>query len=487
MDIDLIGAIVFELDSEGRVTELNQAAKSFFGASIGMSFFETFVPHPDRREAHSAFQRALRGKLGARDLVEMAVEDARHETHLLLWRLNVREERVVYAGMDLPDVLDRAHARSLKELANVKHALDASTIVAITDVEGTITFVNDKFCEISKYSREELLGQNHRIVSSGHHPKEFFKEMWATIGHGKIWQGDIKNRAKDGSYYWVSTTIVPFLDDRGRPQQYVALRHEITERKNAEAALVEANRRIREEQLKLIQAEKLSSIGLLAAGIAHEVNNPLTGVLGCVKALREKKDMSEERREEYSRTALEGLERIQQTMRGLLDFARERPTSATSMDVADVVTSALRLIAPALRKKDLKIERAIEPVDLKAHADRGQVLQALVNVLLNAVYASPESASIRISAGEKEGRVRIGVKDVGPGIPPEVIGKVCDPFFSTKPEGEGTGLGLSVTLGLLKANAGDLEIESEVGSGARVTLVLPHARLGADHARSPVD
>src|SRR6185503_7698055 len=149
-----------------------------------------------------------------------------------------------------------------------------------TDVQGTITLVNDKFCEISKYTREELLGQNHRILNSGHHPKEFFKEMWATIGRGKIWQGDIKNRAKDGTYYWVSTTIVPFLDDRGKPQQYVALRHEITERKEAEAALVEANRRIREEQLKLVQAEKLSSIGLLAAGIAHEVNNPLSGVLG---------------------------------------------------------------------------------------------------------------------------------------------------------------------------------------------------------------
>src|SRR5262249_46804575 len=155
---------------------------------------------------------------------------------------------------------------------------------------------------------------NHRIINSGHHPKEFFKEMWATIGRGKIWQADIKNRAKDGSYYWVSTTIVPFLDEHGKPQQYVALRHEITERKRAEAALV--------------QAEKLSSIGMLVAGIAHEVNNPLSGVLGCIKALHDKKTMSEDRREEYFRTALEGLERIQQTMRGLLDFARQRQPRA---------------------------------------------------------------------------------------------------------------------------------------------------------------
>ncbi|MFC5712033.1 PAS domain-containing protein [Thalassorhabdus alkalitolerans] len=185
----------------------------------------------------------------------------------------------------------KALQHTLKELTDLKFALDESTIVAITDHKGKIIYVNDKFCEISKYKREEVLGKDHRIINSGYHSKEFMKGLWQTILSGNVWKGEIKNKAKDHTYYWVNTTIVPFLDENNKPYQFLAIRNEVTKLKKTEEELKQMMKKvigIQEEERKRFSRELHDGIGQSLYSLLIQMDQLISeGEQERVTALRE--------------------------------------------------------------------------------------------------------------------------------------------------------------------------------------------------------
>lgn len=366
--------------------------------------------------------------------------------------------------------------RSLKELADIKFALDQSTIVAITDQRGIINYVNDQFCRISKYSRAELLGQDHRIINSAYHPKEFIRDLWTTIAAGQVWKGELRNRARDGSIYWVDTTIVPFLNSEGKPYQYVAVRHDITQRKLAEAQVLL-------QAAELQRAAQLSFVGELAAGLAHEIKNPLAGIQGAVDILIRRRDKNDPERE-----ALEGMrhevQRIDNTVRALLDRSRPRLVSVRASSLTDIVGRAVNLARAQLTSpttETQKVSMEFEPPDdpITIRIDPAQIEDAVLNLIINAIEAVNGDGEVKIRVARSENNrtedledeAIVEVSDNGRGIGTEDLARIFNPFFTTRPHG--TGLGLPAVRRIARAHGGVVEVRSSPGKGSTFSIHLP--------------
>jgi len=367
--------------------------------------------------------------------------------------------------------------RSLKELADIKFALDQSTIVAITDQRGIINYVNDQFCRISKYSRQELLGQDHRIINSGYHPKEFIRDLWTTIAAGQVWKGELRNLGKDGSIYWVDTTIVPFLNSEGKPYQYVAIRHDITQRKRAEEQVLQ-------QAAELQRAAQLSFVGELAAGLAHEIKNPLAGIQGGVDILIRRRDKNDPERE-----ALEGMrhevQRIDSTVSALLNRARPRLVSVRTSSLTDIVVRAVNLARgqvanPASDGRLISIDFTPPTDPLTVSVDPAQIEDAVLNLIINAIESTDSNGQVKIRVARSESNraeddgvvdAVIDVSDNGRGISEEDLTRIFNPFFTTRPTG--TGLGLPAVRRIVRAHGGRVEVQSSPGAGSTFTIYLP--------------
>jgi two-component system CheB/CheR fusion protein len=344
---------------------------------------------------------------------------------------------------------------SLARLEELRFALDQAAIVAATDHRGIITYANDKFCEISKYSREELLGQTHRIVNSGLHTKEFFQDLWRTISQGAVWRGEIRNRAKDGTLYWVDTTIVPFLDDRGRPRLYLAIRSDITQRKLAQA--------------QLAAQAALTQLGQLATVVAHEVRNPLAGLRASLEVLGSRL-APEQKEREVIRAMIERIDVLNTKVGDILRFARPATPALRPIDISPIVADAVASARASAGADCPEIRSTVEP--LTVFADLEMLQASLLNLLLNACQSGGQIVEV-IASAAGDG-CRISVLDRGSGIPDEHVERVFDAFYTTKKTG--TGLGLPIVRRLIALQQGTIALRSRPGGGTIAEVMLPLAR-----------
>ncbi len=354
-----------------------------------------------------------------------------------------------------------------KENTDLRTALDDHAIVAITDPEGKITYVNDKFCTISKYAKEELIGKDHRIVNSGQHSKEFFQDLWTTIESGQVWQGEIRNRAKDGCDYWVATTIVPFLDDGGKPAQYVAIRADITALKNAQEAIEKQASELARSNRDLEQFAYVAS---------HDLQEPLRAVAGCVRILQRRYEGElDEPADELIGHVVDGASRMQAIIEGLLALSRvgTRGGEMTPVSSTEAVQNALRNLDSTIQDSGAEITMDELPI---LQADPVQLTLLFQNLIGNAIkFRGDQPPRIHIGAERSGACWSVSVKDNGIGIDPRYFERIFVIFqrLHTRAEYPGTGIGLAICQRIMERHGGTISVESTGGKGSVFRCSFP--------------
>jgi len=390
---------------------------------------------------------------------------------------------------------------SFKEIGDLKAAVDEHAIVSVTDPQGKIIYANDKFCAISKYSREELLGQDHRILNSGHHSKEFIRVLWTTIAQGRVWHGEFKNKAKDGSLYWVDMTIVPFLNDQGKPRQYVSIRTDITQRKAAKDKIrqlnIELEHRVIERTAQLQAAN--DELQAFSYSVSHDLRAPLRHVMGFVELLQKDAGPSlSEKNLHHLATISLAAKRMGNLIDDLLAFSRigRSELQKAEVNLDQLVRDALGDFSA--ETKGRKIAWKINPLP-SVQADRALLRLALVNLISNAVKFTGGRAEASIEIGctpevngahRKTGEAKLAVpateamppgetviyiRDNGAGFDPNYTNKLFGVFqrLHSRDEFEGTGIGLANVKRIINRHGGRVWAEGVVDGGATFYFSIP--------------
>lgn len=355
-----------------------------------------------------------------------------------------------------------------QELNQFKYALDESSIVAITDSKGIITYVNDTFCEISQYSKKELIGNTHKIINSGHHPKSFFKDLWKTIGKGNVWVGEIKNKAKDGTFYWVFTSIVPFKNAEGKIYQYLAIRQDVTDRKKAELLSQQNTEKVKEKNKELEQFAYIAS---------HDLQEPLRTVTSFAGLLEEEySDKLDGNASQYLEFITQASKRMSELVKGLLDYSRiGKGREKVIVDCNEVVNDIQQDLSVIITETKAKIKVENLPTICAYNTELRLLFQ---NLISNAIkFRKKDQVSVvKISAKKKKDHYHFLIEDNGIGIANEHLEKIFIIFqrLHNKHEYDGSGIGLAHCRKIIALHEGEIWVESELERGSNFHFTIPY-------------
>jgi nitrogen fixation negative regulator NifL len=604
---------IFQTTPDGRILATNPAWARTLGydspeemiSSITNLAQQHYVD-PQRRDE---YKRLLNERGDAKGFEAQVYRKDRSVIWISLSARAIRDETgavVRYEGF-VQDITERK--RSEERLRLQISALEsAANGIVITESNGNITWVNAAFTTLTGYSKEEVIGQNPRLLRSGQHDAKFYRNLWQTITSGRVWHGEIVNKRKDNSLYTEEMTITPVRNLDGAVTHFIAMKQDVTRRKRMEEALQKSqryNRRLfelsplglalcrmdgtlvdineayarilgrtmaetlslsywditpkqyaaqeqeqlaslrsigrygpyekeyiykdgslvpvrlsgvilerdgeefiwstvediserkraedqlkqaladtkksRDEleaaQLQLIQAEKMDSIGRLAAGVAHEVKNPLATATMCVEYLSEALDPGNKQAPQVLKDLRQSIDRADHIVRGLVDFSTMTKLDSKEQDLNAIVEHSLTLVGHELKRGHIATEMVLSSELPTLLLDRIKIEQLLVNVFMNAIHAMPQGGILSVETllkpnGTGGKTVVVVVEDTGHGIPADNLTKVFDPFFTTKPVGKGTGLGLSVTRAIMELHGGAIQVGNRPEGGAVVTITF---------------
>jgi PAS domain S-box-containing protein len=476
---------VIASDLDGLITAWNPGAENLYGYPhediLGKSI-RTLIPQQLHKQHASMLEQVLKtGSIQGFETERIHRDGRSIPVELTVnLQLDPQSRPIGYVGIQR-DITERKLAEIERErlLSAIEQAAE---IIVITGVDGTIQYVNPAFEQITGYSRQEVIGNNPRILKSGKQDEVFYKNLWDTIVNGNIWQGRLINKKKDGVLYTEEATISPVRDASGVIVNFVAAKRDIT----------------REIQLEdqLRHSQKMEAIGALAGGIAHDFNNMLMVILGygkmALSQLPQDDPIYHDLREIYK-----AGERAASLTNQLLAFSRKQITQPEIMDLNRLLHDFEKMLRRMLGE-DIDIRIIAQPDLGNIKADPGQIDQVIMNLAVNARDAMPqggkfvlETKNVELDRDYAESHLEVesgkyvllACSDTGCGIAKDIQAKIFDPFFTTKKTGKGTGLGLSTVYGIVKQNGGNITVYSELDKGTTFKIYFP--RIDEDIADSP--